>query len=189
MQIISSLLNLQTLYVHEEETKEVLQDSQRRVKSMAMVHEKLYRAGDLSHIKFKEYTEKLVSDIFSTYNRRTGDIKFILNMDEIELNMETAIPLGLIINELVTNSLKFAFPENEGSITIELENNNGQFVLTVADDGIGLPPDFDLNKTHSLGLRLVNSLVIQLDGEISMDSSQGAEYKITFRELDYSGRF
>ena len=118
-----------------------------------------------------------------------GTIEPVLKVADIEFNMETAIPLGLIINELVTNSLKFAFPENEGSITIELENNNGQFVLTVADDGIGLPPDFDLNKTHSLGLRLVNSLVIQLDGEISMDSSQGAEYKITFRELDYSGRF
>ncbi|AXV39904.1 MAG: hypothetical protein CIT02_06060 [Methanobacterium sp. BAmetb5] len=188
MQIISSLLNLQTLYVREDETKEVLRDSQRRVKSMAMVHENLYLAGDLSHIKFKEYTEKLVSDIFSTYNRKTDDIKFILNMVGIELNMETAIPLGLIINELVTNSLKFAFPENEGSISIELENNNGKFVLSVADDGIGLPPDFDLNKTYSLGLRLVKNLVIQLDGEITLDSSQGAEYKITFHELDYSER-
>jgi len=189
MQIISSLLNLQSAHVQEEESKEILKVSQSRVKSMAMIHDKLYTSHDLSHINFKQYTEKLVSDIFYTYKVQIGTIEPVLKVEDIEFNMETAIPLGLIINELVTNSLKFAFPDTDkGSITVKLETE-GQFVLTVADDGIGLPPDFDLNKTHSLGLRLVNSLVIQLDGEISMDSSQGAEYKITFRELDYSGRF
>ncbi|MFA0833777.1 MAG: PAS domain S-box protein [Methanobacterium formicicum] len=188
MQIISSMLNLQRSYVKEEESKDILKDSQSRVKSMAMIHEKLYISHDLSHINFKEYAEKLVSEIFYTYGVQIGTIERILNIEDVELNMETAIPLGLIINELVTNSLKFAFPHETGSITIELEVNDNH-TLTVADDGIGLPQDFDLKKVDSLGLDLVNSLVNQLDGNITIDRSHGTKYHINFRELDYSKRF
>ncbi len=189
MQIISSLLNLQKEYVREDETRDVLQDSQSRVKSMAMVHEKLYLSGDLSHINFKQYTEKLVSDIFYTYESQIGTIKPILNLENIELNMETAIPLGLIINELVANSLKFAFPNNEkGSITVDMKTKNDEYALIIADDGIGFPADVDFKKTDSLGLQLVNNLVNQLDGEITMDRSHGTAYKITFKELNYKER-
>lgn len=189
MQIISSLLNLQKEYVREDETRDVLQDSQSRVKSMAMVHEKLYLSGDLSHINFKQYTEKLVSDIFYTYESQIGTIKPILNLENIELNMETAIPLGLIINELVANSLKFAFPNNEkGSITVDMKTKNDEYALIIADDGIGFPADVDFKKTNSLGLQLVNNLVNQLDGEITLDRTHGTAYKITFKELNYKER-
>ena len=189
MQIISSLLNLQKEYVNEDEARDVLQDSQSRVKSMAMVHEKLYLSGDLSHINFKQYTEKLVSDIFYTYESQISTINPILNLQNVELNMETAIPLGLIINELVANSLKFAFPNNEkGSVTVEMKTKNDEYTLIVADDGIGFPADIDFKKTDSLGLQLVNNLVNQLDGEITLDRSHGTEYKITFKELNYKKR-
>jgi len=189
MQIISSLLNLQKEYVREDETRDVLQDSQSRVKSMAMVHEKLYLSGDLSHINFKQYTEKLISDIFYTYESQISRIRPIFNLENVELNMETAIPLGLIINELVANSLKFAFPNNEkGSITVDMKTKNGEYTLMVADDGIGFPADVDFKKTDSLGLQLVNNLVNQLDGEITMDRSHGTAYKITFKELNYKER-
>ena len=190
MQIISSLLNLQSSYVQRDETKTVLKDSQSRVKSMAMIHEKLYMSPDLSHINFKEYTEKLVSDIFYTYGIKKGTIHSILNVEDIEMNMETAIPLGLIINELVTNSLKFAFPEmNKGSITVEMDTSNGDHTLIVADDGMGIPEDINFKKTESLGLQLVNNLVHQIDGEITLERSHGTEFKITFKELDYKKRF
>ncbi|WP_321423331.1 PAS domain S-box protein [uncultured Methanobacterium sp.] len=189
MQIISSLLNLQKEYVSEDETRDVLQDSQSRVKSMAMVHEKLYLSGDLSHINFKQYTEKLVSDIFYTYESQIDRIRPIFNLENVELNMETAIPLGLIINELVANSLKFAFPNNKkGSITVEMKTKNGEYALIVSDDGIGFPADIDFKKTNSLGLKMVNNLVNQLDGEITLDRSHGTEYKITFKELNYKKR-
>ncbi|MFA0834067.1 MAG: PAS domain S-box protein [Methanobacterium formicicum] len=189
MQIISSLLNLQKEYVREDETRDVLQDSQSRVKSMAMVHEKLYMSGDLSHINFKQYTEKLVSDIFYTYESQMDRIRPIFNLEYAELNMETAIPLGLVINELVANSLKFAFPNKEkGSITVEMKTKNDEYTLIVADDGIGFPADVDFKKTDSLGLQLVNNLVNQLDGEITLDRSHGTEYKITFKELNYKKR-
>jgi PAS domain S-box-containing protein len=189
MQIISSLLNLQIDQVKEEESKDVLKDSQSRVKSMAMIHEKLYMSRDLSHINFKEYTEKLVSDIFYTYEVQIGTIKPILKVENIEINMETAIPLGLIINELVTNSLKFAFPEKvEGSVTVELKIKDGEHTLSVADDGVGIPENIDFKKTESLGLQLVNSLVNQIDGVITLDRSNGTEFKILFKELDYTKR-
>lgn len=106
------------------------------------------------------------------------------------MNMETAIPLGLIINELVTNSLKFAFPEmNKGSITVEMDTSNGDHTLIVADDGMGIPEDINFKKTESLGLQLVNNLVHQIDGEITLERSHGTEFKITFKELDYKKRF
>ncbi|NMO08459.1 PAS domain S-box protein [Methanobacterium subterraneum] len=190
MQIISSLLNLQRSYVQEDETRNVLKDSQSRVKSMAMIHEKLYMSRDLSHINFKDYTEKLVSDIFYTYGIKKGTIEAIFKVEDIEMNMETAIPLGLIINELVTNSLKFAFPEmDEGSVTVEMKTSNGDHTLIIADNGIGVPENFNFKKTESLGLQLVNSLVHQIDGEITLERSHGTEFKITFKELDYKKRF
>lgn len=188
MQIISSLLNLQSDYVQGDETKDVLKDSQSRVKTMAMIHEKLYTSSDLSHINFKEYTEKLVSDIFYTYGIQIGTIEPIFNIEDVEMNMETAIPLGLIINELVTNSLKFAFPDKKGSVTVELETEGDKHTLIVADDGVGLPEDFDFKNADSLGLELVNNLVKQIDGEITLDTSHGTKYEITFKELGYTER-
>lgn len=189
MQIISSLLNLQADYVQEQETKNVLKDSQSRVKSMAMIHEKLYMAEDLSHVNFKEYAEKLVVDIFYSYGIKVGTIELNLNVEEIELNMETAIPLGLILNELIINSLKYAFTNIEKpSITVQLLMVDDKHVLTVSDNGKGLPEDIDLETVDSLGLKLVNNLVNQIDGEISIDRSHGTEFKISFKELEYKER-
>ncbi|MCK9150468.1 PAS domain S-box protein [Methanobacterium alcaliphilum] len=189
MQIISSLLNLQSNYVKEEESKDILKDSQNRVKSMAMIHEKLYMSSDLSHISFKEYVERLISDLFFTYSLQKSQIKTVLNIEDIEMNMETAIPLGLIINELVTNSLKFAFPEKKGSILIELKVDKEKRKLIIADDGQGLPNQVDFKKTKTLGLVLVNNLVDQIDGNILYDGSHGAKYIITFNDLSYQKRF
>lgn len=188
MQIISSLLNLQIAHVHSEESKDILKDSQSRVKSMAMIHEKLYMSKDLSHINFKEYVEHLVTDIFYTYGVKVGAINPILRIEPIELNMETAIPLGLIINELVINSLKFAFPDGKGSIKVIFKSFNNTLSLTVADDGVGFPGSVDFQQTESLGLQLVTNLVNQLNGEISLETEHGTEFNITFKELKYKKR-
>jgi PAS domain S-box-containing protein len=188
MQIITSLLNLQIDQVQEEETKVVLKDSRSRVKSMAMIHEKLYNSNDLSHINFKEYTESLVSDIFYTYGVRMGTIQTILDLEDIETNMETAIPLGLIINELVTNSVKHAFPDCEGKLTLKLNSFEDKMKLTVADSGIGLPTDIDPENSETLGFQLVNSLLNQLEGDLKLDRSNGTKYKIIFKELNYQKR-
>lgn len=155
---------------------------------MAMIHEKLYQSCDLSHINFREYIEKLVFDILYSYGVKTGQINPIIKVDDIEMGLETAIPLGLIINELVTNSIKYAFPQKKGTITITLKSLPEQMELIIADDGIGLPEDFDPQDTETLGLQLLNSLVHQIDGKLQVNRNNGTEFKIVFKELNYKSR-
>ncbi len=190
MQIISSLLNLQMQHEDLDETLNVLKESQGRVKTMAMIHEKLYQSPSFTDINFKEYLERLVFDIFYSYGIKTGTIAAVLDIEDILLNIETAIPLGLIVNELVTNSVKYAFPINEGTISIKLRSQpkENKMELNISDDGIGLPEDLDFKNTDSLGLQLVNSLVDQLEGKIDLDRKKGTEFKITFKELEYKER-
>jgi PAS domain S-box-containing protein len=188
MQIISSLLNLQLQHVQEEEASNVLIESQGRVKTMAMIHEKLYQSPDLTRIRFRDYIQKLAYDILYTYGVKAGSIELEMDIDNIELGMETSIPCGLIINELVTNSVKYAFPEGKGTIIIQFKGQD-ELQLIIKDDGIGLPREIDLEHTETLGLQLVLNLVKQLNGELTINRSQGTEYIIKFKELQYSKRF
>ncbi|SCG85222.1 PAS domain S-box protein [Methanobacterium congolense] len=188
MQIISSLLNLQIQHVEDREAENVLKESQGRVKSMAMLHEKLYQSPNFTNINFKEYIERLVFDIFYSYGIKTGSIESELDIEDIKIGIETAIPVGLIINELVTNSIKYAFPKYNGTIKIEFKSSEEGLELIVADDGIGLQKDIDPKNTETLGLQLVNSLTDQIDGNIELDRSNGTKFKITFKELDYKER-
>jgi PAS domain S-box-containing protein len=189
MQIISSLLSLQTHYVDDDVVK-VLEGSQKRVKSMALVHEKLYHSKSLSKIDMADYIQSLASELFFSYLVKEGQIKLITEIENIEFNIETAIPCGLIINELVSNSLKHAFPnERKGKINISLKSKTDQYELIIMDDGIGLSNDFELENINSLGLQLVNSLIHQLDGEMEIDHDQGTKFIITFKESDYKKRF
>lgn len=189
MQIISSLLNLQTLYVEGEETLSVLKESQGRVKSMAMIHEKLYQSHDLSHINLGSYITKLVSDLFDTYGVKNGSITPEIKVSDIQISLETAIPCGLIVNELVTNSLKYAFEEKKtGHINIEFKQEDDDYVLIISDDGSGIPEDIDFRNTRSLGLQLVNNLVKQIDGNIELDRNQGTKFIIRFQDVEYKKR-
>ncbi len=188
MQIISSLLNLQIKYEDLDETVGVLKESQGRVKSMAIIHEKLYELSSLDNINFKEYLEKLIYDIFYSYGIRNGSIKSSLIIKDVYLNIDTAIPLGLIINELVTNSVKYAFPEEKGEIKVKFESNQDQMELTIADDGIGIPEDIDFENSKTLGLQLVETLTNQLEGKLELNIHHGTEFKIIFKELKYKKR-
>ena len=188
LQIIASLLHLQEVTEDEKEIVDVLKESEGRVKSMAMIHEKLYQSPTFTHINFKQYIEKLVYDILYTYKIPKGTIKTNLKIEEINLNIDTAIPLGLIINELVTNSVKHAFPQLKGTITIKLKSLPEQMEITIADNGIGLSKDIDLEKTKTLGLKIVNSLVNQLDGKLELNLGHGTEFKIKFKEVEYKER-
>jgi len=188
MQIIISLLSLQTQHVDDNETLGILTESQNRVKSMAMIHEKLYESTDLTHINFRCYLEKLVSDLFYSYQVEIGTIKPIIKTRDLDMGLDTAIPCGLIINELVTNSLKYAFPDGrKGTITVEFDKYDDEFFLKVSDDGIGMN-DLKHDSLETLGLQLVESLVNQLDGIISSDTNHGTEFIITFKELIYKDR-
>ena len=167
MQIISSLLSLQTQYVDDKEAVDLLKESQNRVMSMAMIHEKIYLSKDLIHINFQDYIRNLVSNLFNSYDVEKSRIKPTLVIDDVNLNIETAVPCGLIISELVSNSLKYAFPDDmEGEIYISLTASSDKFRLIISDNGIGLPEEFDFENIGSLGLLLVNNLTEQIDGEI-----------------------
>ena len=189
MQIISSLLNIQTRYLDDEESINVLKESQNRVKSMAMIHEKLYGSSDFNKIYFDDYIESLVWDLFYSYSIEKGTINPILEIDDVKLNIETSIPCGLIITELVSNSLKYAFPNQlKGELKVSLKNKDDHYKLIISDNGIGFPKNIDFKNTKSLGLELVNNLVEQIDGNIQLENSKGTKFKITFKELEYKER-
>ncbi|MGB9200477.1 PAS domain S-box protein [Methanobacterium sp.] len=187
MQIISSLLNLQITYLDDDEAVNLLKESQNRVRSMAIIHEKLYQSNDFTKINITEYINSLVNGLFYSYSIK-NHINSIINVDDVELNIETAVPVGLILNELISNSLKHGFATDSGEIYIKLKTVDDKYEMIVGDNGIGFPKDLDFKKTESLGLQLVTNLVNQIDGEIELNLNHGTEFKITFPELIYNER-
>jgi two-component sensor histidine kinase len=159
-----------------------LQDSQNRIASIALVHEKLYRSEDLANIDFAQYIPDLITHLFESYNVRSDAVTLSIKVEQILLEIETAIPCGLIINELVSNSLKYAFlGQRKGKIQVQFNRHSDDtIILIVRDNGIGIPEEFDLKTTQSLGLTLVQALVEQLEGTIELDCSRGTEVRIIF---------
>jgi len=184
MQIISSLLSLQANHTSSDEAAEILKESRGRVKSMAMIHEKLYHSSNLSRLNMAEYLNNLVGDILRSYSSVSSKVSSNVDVDDIYLNINTALPMGLMVNELVSNSIKHAFPEGEGNISIKLEYDGEKYILTVSDNGIGLPEDVDPFESSSLGLKLVNSLSIQLEGDLSVLRDGETTFILNFKELD-----
>ncbi|HEY9830947.1 MAG TPA: sensor histidine kinase, partial [Stenomitos sp.] len=182
LQIVSSLLQMQFRRTQEKEAALVLQDSQNRIASIALIHEKLYRSDDLANIDFAQYIPALTMHLFDSYKVNLEAVVLHVKVENIFLEIETAIPCSLIINELVSNSLKYAFPvKGKGEIEIEFHCNNDQtMTLIVRDNGIGISEQFDIATTTSLGLTLVQGLVEQLEGTLELNRTQGTEFKITF---------
>jgi two-component sensor histidine kinase len=181
MQIMSSLLSLQAAQSTGPDTIEALNESQRRIRSMALIHEKLYRSGSLAEIDFGDYIKSLVDELLRMYNVPLGVITITTDIENVQLGVDTAIPCALIINELVSNSLKYAFPDGRtGSITVALQRANGAYMLTIADDGVGIPADVDFRTTDSLGMQLVVTLVNQLEGTIELNRENGTAFVISF---------
>jgi len=183
LMIISSLLNLQSRYIKDEESKNIFKESQNRARSMALIHERLYQSTDLKRIDFGDYLRTLSNDLYHTYVMDTSLIKLNIEVENVMLDINTSIPLGLIVNELVTNSLKHAFPQGEsGEINIKFHTNDDKYLLEVKDNGVGFPEDIDYTNTESLGLRLVTSLTEQIDGKIKFNNISGTSFKIIFKE-------
>ena len=182
LQVISSLLRLQSGYINDPADLEIFTDSQNRVKSMALIHEKLYASENLSRVDFGEYTQELTKNLCHAQNTQARGLNLNIQVDEIFLDIDRAVPCGLIMNELVSNALKHAFPNGQsGDIWVELRiNSNHHCTLRVADNGIGIPPELDIQDTDSLGLQLVDTLVDQLDGTIKLDRRGGTEFRIEF---------
>jgi len=180
MTVIYSLLNLQANATVDKAARAVLEEARDRVNMMALIHQKLYQSKDLAHIDYKEYLQNLVAGIVDTYQRR--DIVLSVEMESVFFDVTVGIPCGLIVNELVSNALKYAFPEGrKGTITVGInKDSEGNNVLTVADNGIGFPETTDFNKTTTLGLQLVNGLSGQIHGTIELSRVEGTTFRITF---------
>ena len=184
MQVISSILNLQSSYIDDETALSILRESQDRIKSMSFVHESLYQSKTLSEVNFSEYIKNIASNLFHSYGRPEGGISLQFELEEVFLNLDTSIPCGLIINEVVSNSLKYAFEGKEkGIIKIEFSKlSDGKLKLIIGDDGIGLPSNFDIENAETLGLQLVTTLVTQVSGVLEIKTNKGTQFSIVFKE-------
>jgi two-component sensor histidine kinase len=182
LQVISSILNLQSSYVTDPKTLEILQESQNRIKSMSFIHETLYRTIDFSSIDFSEYMRTLSNNLIQSYRLEDCQVHFTTDLDPLTIHIDQAIPCGLIVNELISNALKYAFKgRKEGDLHLSLKRNNKTVVMRVADNGVGLPEGFNYEKTDSLGVQLVYTLTEQIDGSIAVNTaSTGTEFLITF---------
>ncbi len=181
MQIILSLLRIQSRTVADKETREVFKQSQNRIRSMALIHEALYKSGDLAHIDFADYISRMTTHLLSIYREDLGHVEVKQEAEGVFLDINKAIPCGLIISELVSNSLKHAFPEKrEGNVLIRMLMNKGKNELVVKDDGIGFPAGLNFRKTETLGLQLVTDLVLQVSGSIQLKRTEGTEFIVKF---------
>jgi PAS domain S-box-containing protein len=181
LQIISSLISLQASYTSEPEAQKMFQESKNRIRSMALIHEKLYLSDDLARIDFNEYLHSLVNMLLQFFKNKSSYIELEVNCDNIYFDIDTAISLGLIVNELLSNCFKHAFREGEsGKVNIELHSVDNGYELIVADNGIGFPENLDFYKTDSLGLQIVQTLTIQLKGALELDRNNGTKFNIIF---------
>lgn len=179
LQIISSMLNLQSSQTANVQTLAVFQDSQHRIRSMALIHEALYRSGDLAQIDFLDYALTLVDFLRQSY--RSPGVQMRVEGVPVFLEINTAVPCGLILNELISNALKHGFPNGRsGEVVVHLQQHeSGEISLGVRDNGVGMPPNLDMNQTHSLGLQLVDTLVKQVNGRLQMQNRNGVAFILT----------
>ncbi|MEG5052443.1 MULTISPECIES: PAS domain S-box protein [unclassified Microcoleus] len=188
--VVASLLELQSNTVADPQVSKMFEESQNRLYSMALIHEKLYRSTNLAQINFGEYLEDLVSNLFHSYNISNNRIQLQVLAEPISLNLETATPCGLIANELVSNTLKHAFPDGTtGTVSVECyQTGDREINLLVKDNGIGFPENLDFRKTQSMGFQVVCTLTEQLEGTIEISREFGTSFHLKFNELNYFQR-
>jgi PAS domain S-box-containing protein len=189
LQIIKSLLSLQLKFVKDKTAANFISESMNRITSISIIHELFYKYKDITKIEFNNYISKIVSHLFNVYGVDSSKISAEYNLTGISLGIDTAIPCGLIINELLTNCLKYAFPDvRKGKILIEMKKNeNDTISLILKDDGIGMPDNFDMANPPSMGMQLVLTLVKQMDGNIELERNKGTKFVINFPATKYTG--
>jgi PAS domain S-box-containing protein len=186
MQVVSALLVLQSKKTKDRKILEMFRDSEHRIKTMALIHEKLYQSRSFGTIDLTEYLTRLIQYLFRSYEERSAGVTLDLDVRDISLDIDTALPCSLIINELVSNSLKYAFPDRKGGkISIRVTRDEGPvYTMEIGDNGVGLPAGLDLETTETLGLRLVHGLAVsQLGGSIETGTGEGTSFIIRFPEM------
>ncbi len=179
LQIMSSLLRLQTRNL-DKSLNPIIEDAQSRIFAMALVHEQLYSTNNFDSMDINKYVTSLISTIFNTYNVRSDQIELVINIPKITIPLDKTVPLGLIFNELITNAVKYAFPDGKGQLRIDVTQSDQTIEIRVADNGVGLPADFDVTKVKSLGMLLISDLTDQLEGTFTCHNDNGAVFTIVF---------
>ncbi|MFQ5722491.1 MAG: sensor histidine kinase [Candidatus Aminicenantales bacterium] len=189
MQIMASLFRLQSSRLKDKNLREFFNVGQNRIKSMALIHESLYRSSNLARIDFSGYVKKLTTHLLAMYSIEGKYVKLTTEVEDVYLDINRAIPCGLIINELVSNALKYAFPGNsKGEIVVRMfSDKGGKYKLIISDNGLGFPKNIDFRSTKTLGLQLVTDLVRQLDGHIQLEKDKGTTFKIEFEAKNKGG--
>jgi two-component sensor histidine kinase/CheY-like chemotaxis protein len=181
LQIITSLLRMQSRVMQDPAFRDALLECQNRVAAMALIHDKLYRARDLARVSFPEYVRDLTNNILTSYTLPASSVRVNLDVDDMSLSLDSAVPCGLILNELISNCLKHAFPlGHSGTVHVGFHAAGDQLCLVVRDDGIGMPADVDLERTNSLGWRLIRALVQQLGGFVQCHTAGGTVVELRF---------
>jgi PAS domain S-box-containing protein len=182
LQITASLLMLQSRFIQNEQVLKTLGESQNRIQSMALIHETLYQSENLAQVDLARYVQKLTTHLFRSYEVNPETITLQVNADSVLLSIDAVVPCGLIVNELISNALKYAFPGNRrGKIRIDLHpDHDEQLILVISDNGIGLPANVEFREAESLGLQLVNMLAEQLEGTVELDRRGGTTFRIAF---------
>jgi len=189
LHVFASLLELQARSTHDEKIISLFFESQNRIHSMTLIHEQLCLSPKFKHIDFEQYLKSLIGNLFSSYGVNPFQIKCVFEIEPVNIKFQAAIPCGLILNEIGSNSLKYAFQGRDyGEIRIQLYQRANLINLVVGDDGIGIPPHLDWHKVNSLGLRLVRILTKQIDGHIKLDSSQGTTFSLSFSQVKSQNR-
>ncbi|MEB3886101.1 PAS domain S-box protein [Lyngbya sp. CCY1209] len=190
--VVSNLLEFQSDYTDNPEVTRLLEDSQQRIQSMALIHEKLYQSTGLDRINFGDYLQDLADQLFDSYSMENHAVELELDIDPVELNLETANPCSLIVNELISNALKHAFADGRpGKLSLELHGDgHGSITLIVRDNGVGLPEGLDIRNVESLGMELIWTLTDQIEGTLELlEVREGTAFKLTFSELRYRQRY
>ncbi|MCD4806903.1 MAG: response regulator [Methanococcoides sp.] len=182
LQIIASLLDLEASNFTDPRVIDAFEESRNRVHSISIAHEELYRSRDMTNVAFRDYVNDVTNYLYQMNDLQGKDIELSMDVEDILLNVDRAIHLGLILNELIVNSFKYAFPEGKGNISIAFHKKEEQFTFIVADDGIGIPKGIEIGKTNTLGMQLVNELVDQIGGNVHLSRSNGTEITITFKD-------
>jgi len=183
MQVISSLINIQSTWIEDEKALEALKDTRKRVYSMALIHDRLYKSEDLSRVDFSQYIEQISTHLLSFYQDKIKNVKIRKDVKNVFIDINKAVPLGLIINELISNSLRHAFPDDrKGEIRINFGKKNGGYELKISDNGVGFPEELDFRKSSSMGMQLVTALVDQIYGKIKFDRKPRTSFNITFQK-------
>lgn len=181
LQVIYSLLHIQSMNVKDEQSKEIFKETQNRIRLMSSIHEKLYKSKDVSQIDFSEYLITLTDQLEQAYPVKNGKVDLIIKSENVPLGIDKAIPCGLIVNELVSNAYKYAFDDKKnGQVIVSLTHDNGKYKLVIEDNGVGLPKDLDFKNTETMGMILLNTLTQQLLGNVELYNDKGTKFVITF---------